>query len=70
PGQILIIVGLIMLTAGTLVSLYLSHRKIWFIVEAIPEGRSRVFLGGRSNKHLESFAAEFEAIRGTLDELS
>ncbi len=70
PGQVFIIAGFTLLTFGTIVSLYLSHRKIWFIVEPTSEGRSQVHFGGRSNRHTRAFEAEFERVKATLDELS
>lgn len=70
PGQGFIIGGLVLLTLGTFVSLYLSHRRIWFIVSPLPGAKARVVFGGRTSRNREGFAKEFEAIRETLDELS
>jgi cytochrome c biogenesis protein len=70
PGQGFIIAGLGLLTLGSFVSLYLSHRRIWFIVSPLPGDRTRVVLAGRANRNREGFAKEFEQIRITLGELS
>jgi cytochrome c biogenesis protein ResB len=70
PGQGLIIAGLSLLTLGTCVSLYLSHRRIWFILMPLPGEKTRVIFGGRANRNGEGFAREFESIKDTLDELS
>jgi cytochrome c biogenesis protein len=70
PGQGFIIGGLVLLTIGTFVSLYLSHRRIWFIVSALPGEKARVVFGGRTSRNRESFAREFVSIKDTLDELS
>ena len=70
PGQGLVIGGLALLTLGGFVSLYLSHRQIWFILVELPGERTRVVFGGRASRNPEGFAGEFESIRSTLDELS
>ena len=70
PLQGLIIAGLALLTAGTFLSLYLSHRRIWFMVTEHSRGTSRVVLGGGASRNPDGFAEEFEAVRRTLDELA
>jgi cytochrome c biogenesis protein len=70
PGQGFIIAGFVLLTLGTFMSLYLSHRRIWFIVETLPGDKSKVTFGGRANRNRDGFSREFGAIRDTLDELS
>lgn len=70
PGEWLVIAGLILLTAGTCVCLYLSHRRIWFILKNLPERKSRVAFGGNASRNPEAFRGEFEHIRRTLEELS
>jgi cytochrome c biogenesis protein len=70
PFQGLIIGGLILLTVGTFMSLYLSHRRIWFIVSPLAEGKSRVVFAGTANRNREAFAQELEGIRRTLLELA
>jgi len=70
PFQGFIYVGLALLTVGTFVSLYLSHRRLWFKVSAEEGDRARVVFGGRSNRNQPGFRTEFEAIRETLNELA
>jgi len=70
PFQGLIIAGLALLTVGSFVSLYLSHRRIWFIVAGLPDGKTRIVLGGGASRNPEGFADEFEAVRRALDELA
>jgi cytochrome c biogenesis protein len=70
PFQGFILAGLALLTAGTFVSLYLSHRRIWFIVTGLPEDRSRVVYGGNASRNPEGFGGEFASVRRTLDELA
>jgi cytochrome c biogenesis protein len=69
PFQGLVIAGLGLLTAGTFVSLYLSHRRIWFIVSGVAGGKSRIVFGGSASRNPEGFSGEFEAVRRTLNEL-
>jgi cytochrome c biogenesis protein ResB len=70
PFQGFIYIGLALLTAGTFISLYLAHRRIWFRVDEKEGGRARVVFGGRANRGRSAFKAEFEAIRETLNELA
>jgi cytochrome c biogenesis protein len=70
PGQALVIIGLILLTAGGFVSLYLSHRMVWLVVRPHAGGKAEVVLGARSSRNREGMANEFEALRRTLDELA
>jgi cytochrome c biogenesis protein len=70
PFQGFIYIGLALLTLGTFISLYLSHRRIWFKVDDEEGGRARVAFGGRANRSRSAFKAEFEAIRETLNELA
>lgn len=69
PGEWLVITGLALLTIGTFVCLYLSHRRIWFILKNLPGGKSLVTFGGNASRNLEAFRGEFEGIRRTLGEL-
>lgn len=70
PGQWLLIVGFILLTAGVFSALYLSPRWVWARVRPAPHGRAQVLLAGRSSRGREGFAREFAAIRRTLEELA
>jgi cytochrome c biogenesis protein len=70
PFQGFIYIGLALLTVGTFISLYLSHRRIWFKVCDEEGGRARVVFGGRANRGRSAFKAEFEAVRETLNELA
>ena len=42
-------------------SVYFHHRKIWVLVEEVPEGGSRVTLGAFSSR-AKTFHAEFEEL--------
>jgi cytochrome c biogenesis protein len=70
PGQALVIVGLVLLTLGGFVSLYLSHRTVWLVVRPHAGGKTEVVLGARTSRNREGMANEFEAVRRTLDELA
>jgi len=70
PGEWLVVTGLALLTVGSFVCLYLSHRRIWFILKNLPDGKCRVVFGGSASRNAEAFRGEFEHIRRTLDELS
>jgi cytochrome c biogenesis protein len=70
PGEWLVVAGLALLTVGSFVCLYLSHRRIWFIVKSLPGRKARVVFGGGTSRNVDSFRGEFEHVRRTLDELS
>jgi cytochrome c biogenesis protein ResB len=70
PMQVLIMAGLALLTVGTFVSLYLSHRRIWFIVTGLPGAKARIVFAGNASRDPEGFADEFEDVRRTLHELA
>ncbi len=69
PGEWLVVTGLALLTAGTFICLYLSHRRIWFIVKNLPDRKSLVTFGGNASRNPEAFRGEFDRIRRTLEEL-
>jgi cytochrome c biogenesis protein len=70
PGEWLVVAGLALLTAGTFICLYLSHRRIWFILSSLPGGKTHVVFGGNASRNPGGFRAEFDGIRRTLEELS
>jgi cytochrome c biogenesis protein len=70
PFQRLVIIGFGLLTGGAFVSLYLSHRRMWFIVTGVQGGKSRIVFGGSASRNPDGFAGEFESIRRTLSELA
>jgi cytochrome c biogenesis protein len=70
PGQWLLIVGFILLTAGVFSALYLSPRLVWARVKPAAAGRAQVLLAGRSTRARDHFAREFAAIRRALEELA
>lgn len=70
PGEWLVMTGLTLLTVGSFVCLYLSHRRIWFILKSLPDRKCRVIFGGSASRNAAAFRGEFEHVRRTLDELS
>jgi cytochrome c biogenesis protein len=70
PGQGFIIAGLLLLTVGSFVALYLSHRRLWFIVDRLPGDKARITFGGRANRNREGFSRDFEQMRCMLEELA
>ncbi|GAB4251963.1 cytochrome c biogenesis protein ResB [Deferrisoma sp.] len=65
PGVPLIWAGSALLTLGTLMALFTSHRRVWVWVEA---GRVRV--AGAASRNREGFQREFEALVAELRALS
>ena len=70
PGEWLVVTGLMLLTVGTFVCLYLSHRRIWFILRCLPDRKTHVVFGGNASRNPGALRSEFDEIRRTLEELS
>jgi len=70
PGQALVLIGLMLLTLGGFVSLYLSHRTVWLVVRPHAGGKAEVSFGARASRNPEGMVREFDAMRRTLDELA
>jgi cytochrome c biogenesis protein len=70
PGEWLVVTALTLLTVGSFVCLYLSHRRVWFIFKSLPDRKCHVVFGGSTSRNAGAFRGEFEHIRRALDELS
>ncbi len=62
PGQWLIWLGCLLLTAGLMMALYLSHIRIWGIVAEDRKGRPILLLGGQPSKYRENFERKFHEL--------
>jgi cytochrome c biogenesis protein len=67
PGQNLIWGGCLVLTAGLLMALYMSHVRIWGVVGRDRKGRPALLLGGQPSKYRESFERRFNELAGELE---
>jgi cytochrome c biogenesis protein len=67
PGQNLIWGGCLLLTAGLMMALYMSHVRIWGVVGRDRKGRPALLLGGQPSKYRESFERHFNELTGELE---
>jgi cytochrome c biogenesis protein len=67
PGQNLIWGGCLLLTAGLMMALYMSHVRIWGVVGRDRRGRPALLLGGQPSKYRESFERRFNEMAGELE---
>jgi cytochrome c biogenesis protein len=62
PGQWLIWAGCLLLTAGLMLALYLSHIRIWGIAATDRKGQPILLLGGQPSKYRENFEHKFHEL--------
>jgi cytochrome c biogenesis protein len=67
PGQNLIWGGCLLLTAGLMMALYMSHLRIWGVLGRDRKGRPALLLGGQPSKYRESFERRFSELAGELE---
>jgi cytochrome c biogenesis protein len=67
PGQNLIWGGCLLLTAGLMMALYMSHVRMWGVVGRDRKGRPALLLGGQPSKYRESFERRFNELAGELE---
>lgn len=67
PGQNLIWGGCLLLTAGLMMALYMSHVRIWGVVGHDRKGQPALLLGGQPSKYRESFERRFNELAGELE---
>jgi len=67
PGQWLIWGGCLLLTAGLMIALYLSHIRIWGIVAADRKGQPVLLLGGQPSKYRENFERKFHELTDAVE---
>ena len=68
PGQNLIWSGCLLLTAGLMMALYMSHVRIWGVVGRDQKGQPVLLWGGQPSKYRESFEKHFNELSGELEE--
>jgi cytochrome c biogenesis protein len=67
PGQNLIWSGCLLLTAGLMMALYMSHFRIWGVVGSDRLGRPALLLGGQPSKYRENFERRFNELANELE---
>ena len=67
PGQNMIWIGCLLLTAGLMMALYMSHVRMWGVVGHDRKGRPALLLGGQPSKYRERFERDFNELAGALE---
>ena len=68
PGQWMIWGGCLLLTAGLMMALYLSHIRIWGVVGENQKGQPALLLGGQPSKYRENFERKFNELASATAE--
>jgi cytochrome c biogenesis protein len=67
PGQNLIWGGCLLLTAGLMMALYMSHVRMWGVIGRDRKGRPALLLGGQPSKYRGSFERRFNELAAELE---
>jgi len=62
PGVNVVWLGCLLLTAGMMVSFFLSHRRIWIRLAEGPHGKVEVTAGGATNRNRPAFEKTFASV--------
>lgn len=65
PGVWGVYAGCILLLLGLLVAFFMSHRRLWVNVVS-EDNRTRIMIGGQSNKNKVGFANHFKELEGKV----
>lgn len=66
PGKNTVYLGCIMLIIGIFFMFYISHRRLWAILEPTAAG-TQVLFAGAGNRHSEEFTREFDLLGNALE---
>jgi cytochrome c biogenesis protein len=67
PGMNVVWIGSALLTFGLCIMLYVSHRKVWLVIEAQERGM-RIRVAGLANRNLMAFDREFNDLLRELND--
>jgi cytochrome c biogenesis protein len=62
PGVNVVWLGCLLLTAGMMVSFFVSHRRVWIRVAEGPQGKVEIAAGGVTNRNRPAFEKTFASI--------
>jgi len=62
PGVNVVWLGCLLLTAGMMVSFFLSHRRIWIRLAEGPHGKVEVTAAGSANRNRPAFEKTFASV--------
>lgn len=66
PGMMTVYLGCLMLILGIFFMFYISHRRLWAVLEPT-DGGTRVLFAGAVNRNPEEFSREFEILGNAID---
>jgi len=62
PGVNVVWAGCLLLTAGMMISFFVSHRRVWIRLSEGPKGKVAVTAGGNTNRNRPAFEKSFAAL--------
>jgi len=65
PGQNIVYLGFAMLVGGIFLLFYVSHQRLWFILQADGQ-KTQIVMAGLRTRHRHDFAREFKKLSGEL----
>ena len=66
PGTWVVWLGSIILILGLIIAFFIPHRRVWVRIEKKGEDRTKVVIGGTTNKGTEGLSQELEGVLGVL----
>jgi len=65
PGKIYVYIGFTMLITGVFLLFYVSHQRVWVILERQDSG-TRLLIAGNTNRHKTEFSEKFREMTGII----
>ncbi|RKZ69313.1 MAG: cytochrome c biogenesis protein ResB, partial [Gammaproteobacteria bacterium] len=65
PGQIYVYIGFAMLIIGVFLLFYVSHQRVWVILER-HDNSTGLLIAGNTNRHKTEFSEKFEEMTGII----
>jgi len=69
PGTWIVWLGSVILIGGLIVAFFIPHRRVWVKVEKKGEEKTRLVIGGTTNKGTEGLVQELDGVLGVLKSL-
>jgi cytochrome c biogenesis protein len=66
PGVWVVYLGFICMIVGLYIAFFMSHRRIWLILEP-SQNQTKIYLKGTANKNANGFAAHFDELADTIE---
>jgi cytochrome c biogenesis protein len=65
PGKIYVYIGFAMLITGVFLLFYVSHQRVWVILER-QDNSTRLLIAGNTNRHKTEFSEKFREMTGII----